>query len=229
MQPRPAGSVAQDGEGRNGLYTAALLNALRQPNLKAEEVFKRVRVDITRKTGRKQVPWESSSLTGEFVFNPGPPKTSIASTGQFPNTELGGAVKNVEISYWESIRGSSNAAVFVSYLQPFPNGAFADLARLRLSELGANAIVSRSARPAQGCPTITGSWKFSVPSLRCESVLVFQPQAGEKLSMQETGCGNTQGIATQDGANFRIDWSMPLCIGHTEIELENSCEHGRES
>ena len=63
------GAVAADGDGNNGLYTSELLSALEEPNLKVEEVFKRVRVAVTGRTNGAQVPWESSSLTGDFVFN----------------------------------------------------------------------------------------------------------------------------------------------------------------
>ena len=64
------GDVAADGNGRNGVYTAALLQHLRTPGLKIEEVFKRVRIDVVRASTRKQIPWESSSLMGDFYFNP---------------------------------------------------------------------------------------------------------------------------------------------------------------
>ena len=64
------GRVAADGEGANGVYTAELLKALEVPGLKVEDVFKRVRVNVTRVTSNQQVPWESSSLTGDFYFVP---------------------------------------------------------------------------------------------------------------------------------------------------------------
>jgi formylglycine-generating enzyme required for sulfatase activity len=62
------GMVAADGEGDNGLYTEALLNYIARPGLRIEQVFKSVRRDIVQGTGRAQIPWESSSLTGEFYF-----------------------------------------------------------------------------------------------------------------------------------------------------------------
>jgi uncharacterized caspase-like protein len=61
------GSVAADGDGRNGLYTQMLLKQLRLPGKKLEEVFKAVRTDVVT-TAPDQVPWDSSSLTGEFFF-----------------------------------------------------------------------------------------------------------------------------------------------------------------
>jgi uncharacterized caspase-like protein len=62
------GKVAADGDGANGLYTAELLRALRVPGLKVEDVFKRVRSAVAQKTGDLQMPWEASSLTGDFFF-----------------------------------------------------------------------------------------------------------------------------------------------------------------
>ena len=39
--------------------------------LPIEEVFKEVRKDLGKKTGGQQVPWELSSLEGQFYFSPG--------------------------------------------------------------------------------------------------------------------------------------------------------------
>ena len=66
--PTFPGSVASDGQGRNSLYTGQLLRTLRQPGLRIEEVFKRVRSVVQTTTGETQVPWGSSSLTGDEPF-----------------------------------------------------------------------------------------------------------------------------------------------------------------
>ena len=64
------GSVAADGDGRNGLFTEKLLKHMQTPGLKLEEVFKRVRADVQQDSQSQQVPWDSSSLTGDFFFVP---------------------------------------------------------------------------------------------------------------------------------------------------------------
>lgn len=71
------GSIASDGDGKNGLYTSALLEALEAPGLKVEEVFKEVRKKVSHASRGQQIPWESSSLTGDFVFNPAQAQTLI--------------------------------------------------------------------------------------------------------------------------------------------------------
>src|SRR5512138_3654852 len=62
------GSVASDGQGQNGLYTQHLLRAILRPGMKIEDVFKEVRAGVRRDSNGKQVPWENTSLEGDFVF-----------------------------------------------------------------------------------------------------------------------------------------------------------------
>jgi hypothetical protein len=73
------GKIASDGDGANGLYTAELLKAIRRPGLKVEEVFKAVRIAVSKVSNDSQTPWESSSLTGDFFFQP--PGTDAALSG----------------------------------------------------------------------------------------------------------------------------------------------------
>ena len=63
------GRVASDGTGQNGLYTSELLKQMRVPGLSATEMFMRVRAEVMKQTGNKQVPWEASSLVGSFYFS----------------------------------------------------------------------------------------------------------------------------------------------------------------
>jgi uncharacterized caspase-like protein len=62
------GSVAADGAGDNGLYTKHLLANIHRPGLPIEQLFKEVRNGVGRETKERQIPWESSSLRGDFFF-----------------------------------------------------------------------------------------------------------------------------------------------------------------
>ena len=61
-------SVAADGAGRNGTFTKHLLTHIKTPGLKLEDVAKSVRRGVAQDTGNKQIPWEHSSLMGDFYF-----------------------------------------------------------------------------------------------------------------------------------------------------------------
>jgi hypothetical protein len=92
------GRVARDGEGANGLYTGELLKTLQAPGLRVEEVFKRVRQSVLERSGGDQVPWESSSLVGDFLFTdrpraPGP--AGLAGSTWQGTTSDGNAVEIV--------------------------------------------------------------------------------------------------------------------------------------
>jgi len=56
------GSVAEDGQGRNGVFTDNLLRNLDKPNLTLEQVFKRTGKGVMMQTSGRQLPWTHSSL-----------------------------------------------------------------------------------------------------------------------------------------------------------------------
>ncbi len=65
------GKVASDGPKgqRNSPFTKSLLRSMQTPNLPVEQVLKEVRRQVLADTNGEQLPWENSSLIGEFMFN----------------------------------------------------------------------------------------------------------------------------------------------------------------
>jgi uncharacterized caspase-like protein len=92
------GNVARDGDGRNSPYTQALLENMDKPGLSINNVFMKVRSKVKKETG--QVPWELSSLEGDFYFVPNSARTvtdkaeSVASTTS-PTDELAAEQENL--------------------------------------------------------------------------------------------------------------------------------------
>ena len=118
------GKTAADGESRNGLYTQELLKHIQTPGLPLESVFKRVRVGVMTASGEAQMPWETSSLTGEFFFRP------VAGAMPRPVQEISlpAASSANEESYWRSIEHSGDTTDFDAYLRNYPNGSYTTLA-----------------------------------------------------------------------------------------------------
>ena len=132
------GSVASDGSGKNGIYTQHLLASLGQPGVPVEQLFKRVRVGVMKDTRNAQVPWESSSLVGDFYFKPG-----AASATADPAA--------IELVYWDSIKDSQSADDYKAYLKKYPNGLFADIAKRRAlnpPKPASSAVASIAPTPA---------------------------------------------------------------------------------
>jgi uncharacterized caspase-like protein len=127
------GSVAADGFGRNGIYTKHILQNIKVPDLPVEIMFKRVREAVERETRKLQTPWDSSSLKGDFAFNAsGKPAVAAAPAAGGPSADI---TLQIEREFWVSVRDSNRADDIQAYLDKYPQGNFAALARNRLDAL----------------------------------------------------------------------------------------------
>ena len=134
------GSLASDGSGANGLYTENLARELKVPGLRIEEVFKRVRANVSIASRGLQIPWESTSLVGDiFMFPPRAP----------PSEEEQERMFEEEVALWTRIKGSKKPADWAGLLREFPNGKLCEIAQARLNVLLAQAqpAASRGLRP----------------------------------------------------------------------------------
>jgi hypothetical protein len=134
------GSVASDGDSANGVYTAELAQAIRQPGVSMEEAFKRARGGVIARTQGKQTPWESSSVVGNFMFRDGPAGAQVASL----NAPASMTQKDdaAEIAFWNSVKDSRKPSDFQAYLDSYPKGTFERLARARIQNLRDEAQVA---------------------------------------------------------------------------------------
>lgn len=134
------GNVAEDGNNGHSPFARAIATTLAAPGLPVLEAFNRIGVAVKHDTGGRQQPWVSNSpIDGDFSFVPGPPGAQPTATS------LPAAVApDAEVAFWQSIAHSSNPADFQAYLQTYPHGRFAALARLRI---GAPAPATTAAAP----------------------------------------------------------------------------------
>lgn len=141
------GNVAADGGDGNSPYTAALATEMRRPGQGVFQVFNQVGLSVKAATGGQQQPWLATSpITGDFYFFNGP----VTVTPQGPASE--------EAVFWQSVAQSSRPADLQAYLRRYPQGTFADLARLRLEALA--AAPPPADRPARN--RFDGAWVMTV-------------------------------------------------------------------
>ncbi|AEE48154.1 peptidase C14 caspase catalytic subunit p20 [Haliscomenobacter hydrossis DSM 1100] len=62
------GSTAADGTGRNGVYTGALLEHIRKPNLTVDQLFNFVNGTVKKLTNNLQIPWKASSMSEDLYL-----------------------------------------------------------------------------------------------------------------------------------------------------------------
>jgi Caspase domain len=139
------GYIALEGEERNSPYATALLKHVESPGRDVGGVLVSVRNDVLQATAGKQVPWEFAALTEEVYFRPvtgaaaalAPPPPAavpapppVASDSPPPDYD-----KEMEIAFWNAIKVSKSPAVLQTYLDRYPRGTFAGLARVMIDQL----------------------------------------------------------------------------------------------
>jgi Caspase domain len=144
------GADAADGSGANGLYTGSLLEFITTPGLRVEDVFKRTRVAVKRKSDGRQIPWESSSLEGDFFF-----AAPVAG-----HAAAAADAAELENEMWELVAESGRPSAYRAYLEKFPNGAHAEQAQ-RLASAGAAAAPDVAAPPAMASNAFPKHFSFS--------------------------------------------------------------------
>ncbi|MDA3849794.1 MAG: caspase family protein [Spirochaetaceae bacterium] len=78
-----SGTVAQDGLGRNGLFTSELLNNIRTPGIDVTEVFKRTGQAVQQRSNGSQIPAVYNQFFGDASF------TVNTATNQSNNSSSG--------------------------------------------------------------------------------------------------------------------------------------------
>jgi formylglycine-generating enzyme required for sulfatase activity len=136
------GQVALDGAGANSPYTESLAKAMAAPGISIERVFKNARNDVLMATQGKQTPWEASSLTGDdyyLVAAAGPVAEPTDDVSQSA-PELSTDRSALDLAFWDAIKDSDDPRRFQAYLDQYPEGGFAAIARLRLEELSETEV-----------------------------------------------------------------------------------------
>jgi pyruvate/2-oxoglutarate dehydrogenase complex dihydrolipoamide acyltransferase (E2) component len=123
------GNVAEDGDSNsaNGLYTQFLLQELKRPISKIEDVFKRTRLNVRTASSGRQIPWESTSLEEDFFFRK--PSAVVLSPDQLE------AQFKQQLERWNSIEASKDVQVLQAFLLDYPSGSFSELAQFRFDRL----------------------------------------------------------------------------------------------
>ena len=156
------GTVAYDGEGRNSPYVSELSKHLLTPGLKIEDIFKRVRIGVRQRTSRKptpQIPWENSSLMGDFYFiytdgvtsqqpsysedkpNLQNQESNIHSDNQINITDIHGD------EMWNLIKDSKDVNEFKLFLESYPNSRHKPLIKLKIHRINEKEKTKKRERP----------------------------------------------------------------------------------
>jgi hypothetical protein len=225
------GNVAIDGLGRNSPYTEALLRHLETPGKDVSGVLIAVRNDVLKATAGRQVPWEHTSLTGQVFLRGELSSASTASIRPVP-TNPRQHEREVELSYWNTVKDSKSPALLQTYVDRFPNGSFTELASAMIKELSPpvpagnevsrvpmerNQLIRSLQTELQrvGCDPgdVTGEWHPKTRSALTE----FARRAKLDLYTEKPS------MPALDAVKARKDRICPLTCGAGMVEQDGAC------
>ena len=217
-------NVAQDGEGRNSPFTGAFLANMEKAGLSLSDLMIEVRNEVMRQTNGKQVPWDSSSLTGRFSFKV---EGAVTIAPQASPSQPSAPVSDpraIELGVWNAIHESDDAAVFHRFLEDYPNSVFAPLARNRIAALAGSGGAPSGPHPVgdsrQSNPQTLPDTPNSTPGSSLNDG--NQKLATSRRVVKVFDNWNTGACALTNAASFRLD--APLQI--TNIELWYNWQRG---
>jgi uncharacterized caspase-like protein len=158
MYSAGAGQAALDNLGPhdsnpNGVFTRVLIQQMRKPGVPAGSLLKDVQsdvVDLAHSVGHEQVPALYDQSLGKFYFRAGAP--GAAAGGSTAAAPMAAAIHvptaaELDESYWQGIRSSTDAADFAGYSKSFPKGMHFAESEMMTHKLS-RAAAAKSAPPS---------------------------------------------------------------------------------
>lgn len=141
------GSVAQDGDGENGLYTGNLLREFSVPGVRIEDAFKRVRLNVRLASRGQQIPWESTSLEEDVYLFPSE-RRKLSEEEQDRQLDQ-------EIASWLRVKSSSDPMQLADFIRKYPSGSASELAQARLNRVLAAQARREAMQVASAAESVT--------------------------------------------------------------------------
>ena len=136
-----AGSTASDGDTKNSPFATALVERLPMPGLDLRKAFGFVRDDVLKTTGYKQEPYVYGSLGGDDVSLV--PAKPAAAPGPQANPQ-----DSIRRDYELALQ-AGNRDAWEAFLQAYPDGFYAGLARAQLKNVAAEEARAAAATKAR--------------------------------------------------------------------------------
>ncbi|MDH6258394.1 caspase family protein [Bradyrhizobium sp. BR13661] len=138
-----AGSTASDGDAKNSPFATALVERLPTPGLDLGKAFRFVRDDVLKATGYKQEPFVYGSLGGDDV--PLVAAKPVVTAPQGPQANPQDSVRRD----YELALQAGNRDAWEAFLQAYPDGFYAGLARAQLKNVAAEEARAAAATKAR--------------------------------------------------------------------------------
>ncbi len=126
----------------NSVFTREFIARMRRPGAKVEDLVREIQVSVERlaaSVGHKQRPALYNEVRGNFYFF-GP--TTLVAPAAAPATSTMLSDAQREDRFWEDTKAAGNRDGFEAYLEQYPRGRYASLARANINRLSGPAASS---------------------------------------------------------------------------------------
>lgn len=221
--------LSDDDSNPNGLFTREFVPMIATPGLSVTDALKRVRSTVTRKAksvGHEQNPALYDQTDGDYFFVP-------AAAGSKPVVAAESTVRvdplAVELSFWDSVKGSDNPDDLQAYLKKYPDGQFAELAQGRLRRINSGkeapaGVVARSQPARSDCPMCpdmvevpAGEFQMGAPRTEVDSGDIERPRhlvrIGQAFAVSRHEITVRQYEAFVDATGYKGEGSCHVWVG----------------
>ncbi|MBZ9776985.1 caspase family protein [Mesorhizobium sp. CO1-1-8] len=201
------GAIAFDGDGADSPYSTALARHLTEPGVEIQSALTRVRGEVTETTQGRQRPWHNASL-GREVFL-GKPVAAAAAANPVADASNAAATSDpapvpsvspsweVEQRLWDQASKHNSEPFYQAYLDQFPSGRFATVARLNIDELNGpnaqNQQVAGSGSAVRTSVSVPDEMKQTPGTELTESAMALDRQGRIDLQLRLEALGNEIG------------------------------------
>ena len=230
--------VTDSGGYGHSVFARAFLTALRENTevLEGQQLFSAIRGTVV--LNAEQTPQYSDIRQaghdgGDFLFVPvNVSLTTLTTAASQPVATPEGPSEQIELTFWEAIKDSTNPADFEAYLRKFPSGAFAGLVHNRLEALKEQqvALATPEQVPSPSKPLTRaqrdGNWAAKERGVSIELVIDGSSVTGKLISEQwgryrvkgkiDTA-GRLSGSAYSDGVD-----PLPISGVFSEFEVKRA-------
>ncbi|QWG19208.1 caspase family protein [Bradyrhizobium sediminis] len=209
------GTTANDGDGRNSPFTAALLRNIETPGLEISFLFRNVRDEVMSATKREQQPFVYGSLSKEAIYLK-PLATAPAQSTPAPSEA---PVTTEDERAWKAIKTSSDASLYEDFLKRFAYSPHAAEVRQRLANLKTKQVVSIA-------PPVAIAPSAAAPT---ETIAKLSVERDSNKPISNSAEGNVRNLFAPEDAQrvaamgTYLKLKMPaFAIGETKVDVPAS-------